>query len=75
MDRKIRILVVEADPSFVKMIEDSLKESGSGYDLKEVSSGQDRLPAEFDHVPGVLAPRGFFRHDLSPFLSLAPGTL
>ncbi len=43
MERKIRILAAAADPSFVKMIEDSLKESGSGYDLKEVSSGQDCL--------------------------------
>jgi CheY-like chemotaxis protein len=43
MERKIRILAAAADPSFVKMIEDSLKESGSGYDLEEVSSGRDCL--------------------------------
>jgi two-component system cell cycle sensor histidine kinase/response regulator CckA len=43
MERKIRILVAEADPSFVKMIEDSPKESGSDYDLEEVGSGRDCL--------------------------------
>jgi two-component system NtrC family sensor kinase len=43
MERKIRILAAEADPAFVKMIEDSLRESGSGYDLREVSSGRDCL--------------------------------
>jgi CheY-like chemotaxis protein len=43
LERKIRILAAEADPSFVKMIEDSLKESGSLYDLEEASSGRDCL--------------------------------
>jgi PAS domain S-box-containing protein len=43
MERKIRILVAEADPSFVKMIGNSMKESGSLYDLEAVSSGRDCL--------------------------------
>jgi two-component system NtrC family sensor kinase len=43
LERKIRILVAEADPSFVKMIADSMKESGSGYDLEAASSGRDCL--------------------------------
>jgi PAS domain S-box-containing protein len=40
LERKIRILVAEADPVFAKMIRDSMKESGSGYDLEAVSSGR-----------------------------------
>jgi two-component system NtrC family sensor kinase len=43
LERKIRILVAEADPSFVKMIADSMKESGSGHDLEAASSGRDCL--------------------------------
>ncbi len=41
LERKIRILVAEADPSFAKMIRNSMKESGSGHDLETVSSGRD----------------------------------
>ena len=43
MERKIRILVAEADLSFAKMIADSMKESGGGYGLEAVSSGRDCL--------------------------------
>ena len=43
MERKIRILVAEADLSFAKMIADSMKESGGGYELEAVSSGRDCL--------------------------------
>jgi PAS domain S-box-containing protein len=43
LERKIRILLAEADLSFVKMIEDSLKEPGSLYDLDKVSTGKDCL--------------------------------
>jgi CheY-like chemotaxis protein len=42
-DRKIRILVAEDDPAFAKMLDDSLKESGSPYHLEKVSSGQECL--------------------------------
>lgn len=41
MHRKIRILVAKADLAFVRMLEDSLKESGSPYLLEKVSSGQE----------------------------------
>jgi PAS domain S-box-containing protein len=43
MDRKIRILVAEADSVFRKMVEDSLRESRSAYVLKKVSTGEDCL--------------------------------
>ena len=39
MDKKIRILVAEEDSSFLKMMEDSLKASGSLYHIQKVSSG------------------------------------
>jgi len=40
LEREIRVLVAEADPSFVKIIADSMEESGSLYDLESVSSGR-----------------------------------
>lgn len=40
MGRKIRILIAEEDPAFVKMVKHSLKESGGLYDLEVVSSGE-----------------------------------
>jgi PAS domain S-box-containing protein len=43
LEKKIQILVAEADSSFRKMIGNSLKESGGFYDLKEVFSGGDCL--------------------------------
>ena len=43
MDKKIRILVAEQDSSFLKMIEDSLKTSGSLYHIEKVSSGEECL--------------------------------
>jgi len=43
LDKKIRILVAEQDSSFLKMIEDSLKASGSLYHIEKVSSGEECL--------------------------------
>ncbi len=43
MERKIRILVAEADPVFRRMVEESLRESGSSYALKTVSTGDKCL--------------------------------
>ena len=43
VDRKIRVLVAENDLSFARMLEDSMKESGSSYDLVVVSSGRECL--------------------------------
>jgi PAS domain S-box-containing protein len=43
LDKKIRILVAEEDPGFLKMIEDSLKASGSLYHIEKVSSGEEGL--------------------------------
>ena len=43
MDREIRILVAEEDPPFLKMIEDSLKESGGLYHIEQVRSGEECL--------------------------------
>jgi two-component system cell cycle sensor histidine kinase/response regulator CckA len=43
LDRKIRILVAEDDPAFVKMLDDSLEESSSLYDIERVSSGEKCL--------------------------------
>ncbi|HUL37600.1 MAG TPA: PAS domain S-box protein [Thermodesulfobacteriota bacterium] len=43
LDKKIRILVAEEDPGFLKMIEDSLKASGSLYHIEKVSSGKECL--------------------------------
>ena len=43
MNRKIRILVAEDDPAFVKMLDDSLAESSSLYDIERVSSGEKCL--------------------------------
>lgn len=40
MSRKIRILIAEEDPDFVKMVENSLRESGGSYDIEKVSSGE-----------------------------------
>jgi len=40
MDREIRILVAEEDPVFLKMVEDSLKESGGLYHIEKVHSGE-----------------------------------
>ncbi len=43
MDKGIRILVAEEDSSFLKMMEDSLKASGSLYHIQKVSSGGECL--------------------------------
>lgn len=43
LDKKTWILVAEEDPSFLRMIEDSLKASGSFYHLEKVSSGEECL--------------------------------
>jgi len=43
VDRPIRILVVEEDLLFLKMIEDSLKESGGLYRIDQASSGKEGL--------------------------------
>ena len=40
MDKKIRVLVAEEDSGFLKMIEDSLKTSGSLYHIEKISSGK-----------------------------------
>ncbi|NWG03389.1 MAG: PAS domain S-box protein [Syntrophaceae bacterium] len=41
MEKNIKILVAEQDSSFLKMIEDSLKASGSFYHIEKVSSGEE----------------------------------
>jgi len=43
LKREIRILVAEQDSVFLKMIEDSLKESGGLYQIEKVSSGEGCL--------------------------------
>jgi two-component system NtrC family sensor kinase len=43
LDNRIRILVAEGDSSFLKMMEDSLKASGSLYHTERVSSGEGCL--------------------------------
>jgi two-component system, NtrC family, sensor kinase len=43
VDKRIRILVAEEDSSFLKMMEDSLKASGSQYHIQKVSSGGECL--------------------------------
>ncbi len=43
MNKKIRILVAEEDPNFLKTIEDSLRASGSSYHVEKVSSGKECL--------------------------------
>jgi PAS domain S-box-containing protein len=43
LDKKIRILVAEEDSGFLKMMEDSLKASGSLYHIQKVSSGGECL--------------------------------
>jgi PAS domain S-box-containing protein len=43
LDKKIRILVAEEDSSFLRMVEDSLKASGSLYHIEKVSSGGECL--------------------------------
>ena len=43
MDKKIRVLVAEEDSGFLKMVEDSLKASGSLYDVEKISSGKECL--------------------------------
>ncbi len=43
MSRRIRILVAEEDSAFLKMIEDSLKESQGLYEVEKVSSGEECL--------------------------------
>ena len=40
MGREIRILIAEEDIAFLKMIEDSLKESGGLYQIEKVYSGE-----------------------------------
>ncbi|OGP73325.1 MAG: hypothetical protein A2V86_16455 [Deltaproteobacteria bacterium RBG_16_49_23] len=41
--REMRILIAEEDFSFLKMVEDSLKVSGSLYHIEKVSSGEECL--------------------------------
>jgi PAS domain S-box-containing protein len=43
LDKKIKILVAEQDSGFLKMIEDSMKASGSFYHIEKVSSGEKCL--------------------------------
>jgi len=43
LTRKIRILVAEEDPVFLRMVEDSLEESGYPYQVEKVSSGEGCL--------------------------------
>ena len=43
MDKKIRILVAEKDSTFIRMMEDSLRASGSLYQTEKVSSGEECL--------------------------------
>jgi PleD family two-component response regulator len=43
LTRKIRVLVAEEDTAFLKMIEDSLVESGYPYQIEKVFSGEDCL--------------------------------
>ena len=43
MDKKIRVLVAEEDSGFLKMVEDSLKASGTLYDIEKISSGKGCL--------------------------------
>jgi two-component system, NtrC family, sensor kinase len=43
LERKIRILVAENDPAFARVLDESLKESGSPCHVEKVSSGQDCL--------------------------------
>jgi two-component system NtrC family sensor kinase len=43
LDKRIRILVAEEDSGFLKMMEDSLKASGSLYHTEKVSSGKECL--------------------------------
>jgi two-component system NtrC family sensor kinase len=43
LDKRIRILVVEEDSGFLRMMEDSLKTSGSLYHIERVSSGGECL--------------------------------
>jgi two-component system NtrC family sensor kinase len=43
LDKRIKVLVAEEDSSFLNMVEDSLKSSGSLYYVEKVSSGNDCL--------------------------------
>jgi len=43
LSKTIRILVAEEDPSFLKMVKDSLMASGSLYHIEKVSSGDECL--------------------------------
>ena len=43
LSREIRVLVAENDPAFLKMLEDSLKDSQSLFHLKKVCSGEGCL--------------------------------
>ncbi|MGZ3494543.1 MAG: ATP-binding protein [Thermodesulfobacteriota bacterium] len=43
MDKKTRVLVAEEDSGFLKMVEDSLKASGTLYHIEKVSSGKGCL--------------------------------
>jgi PAS domain S-box-containing protein len=43
LERQIRILVAEEDPIFLKMVEDSLRESSYPYHIEKVSSGGECL--------------------------------
>jgi PAS domain S-box-containing protein len=43
LDKKTRVLVAEEDSGFLKMVEDSLKASGTLYHIEKVSSGKGCL--------------------------------
>jgi len=43
LERRIRILVAEEDSAFLKMVEESLQESGGLYHLEKVASGEKCL--------------------------------
>jgi PAS domain S-box-containing protein len=43
LDKKIRVLVAEEDSGFLKMVEDSLKASGTLYHVEKISSGKECL--------------------------------
>lgn len=54
MSREILILIAEEDPDFVKMVEDSLRESGGLYRLEVVSSGKACLKKLQDEKYDIL---------------------
>jgi DNA-binding NtrC family response regulator len=54
LERKIRILVAEGDAVFLKMIEDSLRESGYPYHIEKVFLGEDCLKMLHDEKFDIL---------------------